>query len=167
MSEIKKFIQVGTGGFGKYWVDRVMPRLIDELRLVESAAMVDINPETFEFAMEKYHLTREKCYADPRKALAENLDRRKLHVIAGHHDHNTIIKEMPLDKQDGWMNPWLAELFVNWLNDGQTPQNCLEDNIHCAALLFAAIESAHTGKVVNVQDFLKRELNLTASEQRL
>ncbi|MCE9614291.1 MAG: Gfo/Idh/MocA family oxidoreductase [Lentisphaerae bacterium] len=55
-----------------------------------------------------------------------------------------------------WMNPWLAEQFVRWLQGGEAPPNALADNIQCAALLFAAIESAHTRRPVNVQDFLQR-----------
>jgi hypothetical protein len=35
---------------------------------------------------------------------------------------------------------------------------CLEDNIQCAALLFAAVESAHTGAVVDVQEYLRRHI---------
>jgi predicted dehydrogenase len=57
------------------------------------------------------------------------------------------------------MNPWLAEMFVNWLNGGPEPPNSLEDNIQCAALLFAAVESAHTGQVVEVQEFLRMNLD--------
>jgi hypothetical protein len=49
----------------------------------------------------------------------------------------------------------LAELFVNWLNGGEPPPNTLDDNIQCCALLFAAIESAHTGRVIDVQAFLR------------
>jgi len=33
-----------------------------------------------------------------------------------------------------------------------------EDNIKCAALLFAAIESAHSSVPVNVQDFLEKHM---------
>ena len=56
------------------------------------------------------------------------------------------------------MNPWLAELFCDWLAGGPPPPNTLEDNIQCAALLFAAVESAHSGLQVSVQDYLRGHL---------
>jgi predicted dehydrogenase len=86
------------------------------------------------------------------------LDRRKLRVIAGGIGHDAAIQEKPLEQQPVWTNPWLAELFVDWLGGGAAPENTLEDNIQCAALLFAAIESAHTGKPVDVQAFLQQSL---------
>jgi len=87
------------------------------------------------------------------------LDNRKLCAITGGLHHNATIQEIPLDRQPVWMNPWLAEMFVGWLNGGPTPPNSLEDNIQCAALLFAAIESAHTGKVVDVQGYLQKSMD--------
>ena len=86
------------------------------------------------------------------------LDNRKIRVLEGNLFENALIREMPLENQAAWMNSWLAELFVNWLNSGPEPPNRLDDNIHCAALLFAAIESSHTGAAVNVPEFLKRYL---------
>lgn len=32
--------------------------------------------------------------------------------------------ERALDVQEVWMNPWLAELFVDWLNGGPAPPEC-------------------------------------------
>lgn len=354
MKKILRFIQVGTGGWGGYWVNNVMSRLIDDLKLVEAAAVVDINPDTFPKAMQKYHLPKDKCYTDMDKAFAENkadfaiiivppkfhesvvdvalqhnmhilsekpiadtmdaccriykkvlkagkkmavamshrfdqdkqslegeiksgkygalsymigrntwncrkfaswgkfrheipdplliegtvhhfdciraltgsnaktvyaltwnppwgeyagdstglitmemengvkasyegnktsattlngwgqeyfraecdqatleLDNRRLRVMSDLSGER-IITEKPLVHQNVWMNPWLAELFVNWLNGGLPPPNSLEDNIQCCALLFAAIESAHTRQVVNVQSFLKKHLSHTS-----
>ncbi|MBM4085523.1 MAG: Gfo/Idh/MocA family oxidoreductase [Planctomycetes bacterium] len=347
----KKFIQVGCGGFGGYWVSSVMPRLIDELKLAQAVAVADINPQTFPNAMAKYHLPPEKCYTDARRAFAENradfaivvvppavhetmvnlalehdlhilsekpiadtmeaccrickkvtkagkkmavtmshrfdqdkqslerlirsgeygkldyvigrntwtcrkyptwgafrykipdallvegtvhhfdimrslagsnaktvyaktwnppwgefhgdsqalvtvemengvkvfyegakcnasclngwtqdywraecdkatleLDQRKLRVITGGLGVNATVAQKPLENQTVWTNPWLAELFVRWLHGGPPPINTLEDNIQCAALLFAAIESAHVGQVVDVQGFLRRNM---------
>ncbi|MBI3922368.1 MAG: Gfo/Idh/MocA family oxidoreductase [Armatimonadetes bacterium] len=348
---VQRFIQVGTGGFGGYWVSGVMPRLIDELDLARAVAIADLNPATFPNAMAKYHLPEDKCYTDAKKAFEENeadfaiivvppahhesivnlalehdmhilsekpiadsmeaccriykkvkqagkkmavtmshrfdqdkqtlerlvksgeygdldylvgrntwtcrkfptwgafryeipdtlliegtvhhfdimrslagsnaksvyaktwnakwgdfkgdsqalvtlemengvkvfyegakcnasqlngwcqdywraecgkatleLDNRRLRVLTGNLHNNATIQEQPLEQQPAWMNPWLAELFLNWLNDGPEPPNSLEDNVQCAALLFAAIESAHTGQVVDVQEYLKRNL---------
>ena len=350
MATRKRFIQVGVGGFGGYWVNNVMPRLIDELALAEAVAVADLNPDTFPAAMQKYHLPKEKCYTDVAQAFAENdadfavivvppkfheavvdlalaedLDilteipvadtmagctriyrkvtaaKRKMAVTMSHRfdqDKQTLEREIksgrhgrlnyivgrntwncrafaswgkfrheitdplliegtvhhfdclralaganaktvyaltwnppwgeyagdstglitlemengvkavyegskasatdlngwgqdyfraeceqstlvldnrrlrvitdlsgerittekPLARQDVWMNPWLAELFVKWLDDGPVPPNSLEDNLQCCALLFAAIESAHTRQVVDVQTFLRTYL---------
>lgn len=86
------------------------------------------------------------------------LDRREVKVLTGDSWAKPSEEEIPLLQQEVWTNPWLAELFVNWLNGGPAPENTLEDNIQCAALLFAAIESAHTGKIIDVQNYLKQHL---------
>jgi predicted dehydrogenase len=86
------------------------------------------------------------------------LDNRKLRILSDLTGERNIT-EKPLEQQPAWTNPWLAEMYCDWLvgNRDSHPTN-LEDNIQCAALLFAAIESAHTGKVVDVQEFLKKHL---------
>jgi len=86
------------------------------------------------------------------------LDRRRIRTIAGAVGHDAVIREIPQHEQPVWMNPWLAEMFVDWLNGGPEPPNSLRDNIQCAALLFAAIESAHTKQPVDVQAYLKQHL---------
>ncbi len=85
------------------------------------------------------------------------LDNRKLCTMSDLSGEHKVV-DVPLAEQPVWMNSWLAELFVNWVNGGETPPNSLDDNIQCAALLFAAIESAHTGKIVPVQEYLERHL---------
>jgi predicted dehydrogenase len=85
------------------------------------------------------------------------LDNRRLRVLSDLSGERVII-EKPLLQQPVWRNEWLAEIFCDWLRGGAAPPNTLADNIQCAALLFAAIESAHTGKPVDVQDFLTRHL---------
>lgn len=82
------------------------------------------------------------------------LDRRELRIIRG----NRETESLPLVEQDTWANVWLAELFVRWLHGDEAPPNRLDDNIQCAALLFAAIESAHGGKIVDVQAFLEEHM---------
>lgn len=47
---------------------------------------------------------------------------------------------------------------MSWLAGGAAPPNTLDDNIQCAALLFAAIESAHRGQPVDVQEYLAQGL---------
>jgi predicted dehydrogenase len=86
------------------------------------------------------------------------LDRRRLRVLRGGGAEPPQAEELPLKEQPAWMNPWLAELFCDWLAGGPEPPNSLEDNIQCAALLFAAVESAHTGKPIDVQEYLRQHL---------
>jgi len=87
------------------------------------------------------------------------LDARKLKSMVDKWEGRETV-DIPLLEQPAWLNAWLAELFCNWLNGGPEPANSIDDNIHCAALLFAAIESAHTGKPVDVPAF--RAENLAA-----
>jgi predicted dehydrogenase len=93
------------------------------------------------------------------------LDRRWLRLLRGGAWDKPLAQDLPLIQQPAWMNPWLAEIFVNWLNGGEAPPNTLDDNIQCCALLFAAVESAHTGQPVDVQEFLRK--NMKAVEQSL
>ena len=86
------------------------------------------------------------------------LDRRKLRLWRGGPWEPPTSEELPLIEQPVWRNAWLAEMFCKWLLGGPALANTLEDNIQCAALLFAAISSAHTGTVVDVQAFLKEHL---------
>lgn len=88
------------------------------------------------------------------------LDRRWLRVLKGAAWGKPLAQDLPLQERPVWTNPWLAEMFCDWLlGQREDHPTRVEDNIQCAALLFAAIESAHTGKVVNVQEFLGRHLN--------
>lgn len=348
----KRFIQVGLGGFGTHWLTHTMPRLIDDLKVAEAAAVVDLNPETFALAQQRYHVAPEKCYTDAAFALAENpadfviivvppkfhesvvnlalahgldilsekpaadtmeacvriyrkvtdagrkmivtmshrfdqdkhtleaaiksgdygplnyiihrfthncrafaswgqfrheipdplliegtvhhfdilralsgadaktvyaltwnppwgeyagdstglvtlemtngvkcfyegakanaaslspwandyiraecrdgtleLDRRWLRVWNGPAWGKPLGRDLPMLEQPAWANGWLAEQFVAWLNGGPEPATTIRDNLQCCALLFAAIESAHTRAPVDVQAFLQRHLD--------
>ncbi len=86
------------------------------------------------------------------------LDRRWLRVLRGGPGDRPLSQDLPLLQQPVWMNPWLAELFCDWLRGGPRPPNHLEDNLQCCALLFAAVESAHSGQPVDVQSFLTAHL---------
>ena len=86
------------------------------------------------------------------------LDQRQLRIFTGGVGSNAHISEIPMERQDTWTNPWLAEMYCDWLAGGEAPPNTLDDNIQCVALLFAAIESAHTGSVLDVQDYLRKNL---------
>jgi predicted dehydrogenase len=89
------------------------------------------------------------------------LDRRRVQVLNGDSWNVPKNTDVPLLEQEVWTNPWLAERFVDWLEGGPAPENTLQDNIQCAALTFAAIESAHTGKIVDVQEYLQQHLAVT------
>ncbi len=84
------------------------------------------------------------------------LDRRKLRVYSGGPWEEPTCEDLALLQQPAWKNPWLAEMFCHWLNGGDPPPNHLDDNIHCVGLLFAAIESAHTGQPIDVPAFMER-----------
>ena len=88
------------------------------------------------------------------------LDRRWLRVLKGGGWEKPLATDLPLLQQPVWMNQWLAEMYCDWLlgDRDQHPTN-IDDNIQCAALLFAAVESAHTGKIVDVQKYLEDHLN--------
>jgi predicted dehydrogenase len=90
------------------------------------------------------------------------LDGRRLRTLVGNRA-DLAVEELPLDQRPAWGNAWLAERFVDWRAGGEPPPNTIEDNIQCAALLFAAIESAHSGHPVAVQDFLRRHLEPAAA----
>ena len=88
------------------------------------------------------------------------LDHRRLKVIRGHIDHDLTIEEKPLLHQPAWTNSWLAEMFCDWLQGRRDNHpTAVADNLQCAALLFAAVESTHSGQPVAVQEFLQRHLN--------
>jgi len=84
------------------------------------------------------------------------LDNRVLRLLRSRGNDRPEAEVIALHEQPAWMNRWLAELFVDWLEGGAEPPNSLEDNIQCAALQFAALESAHSHRVVDVQEYLRR-----------
>lgn len=66
--------------------------------------------------------------------------------------------EMPLAKGDYWDHALIIRSFIRWLDGGDAPVTCIDDNMQCAALMFAAIESAKTGKKIDVQEYLCKYL---------
>jgi predicted dehydrogenase len=65
-------------------------------------------------------------------------------------------KEIPFLQQPKWMNTWLIEKYVKWLDGGEPMETNVEDNLQSVALVFSAIESSETGKPVKVQEFLNK-----------
>jgi predicted dehydrogenase len=92
------------------------------------------------------------------------LDRRRLRLLRGGPTEAPAVDELPLDEGDAWMNPLIAERFVRWLDGGPAPETRLEDSIHDTALTMAAIESAHTGRVVDVAAYTAQHLAAAAVE---
>lgn len=89
------------------------------------------------------------------------LDRRHLRVWrrnAGPEDLPSREELELLETRSTWGNAWLAESFVDWIQGGPAPPSAVSDNIQCAALTFAAVESARSRQVVDVQAFLEQEL---------
>lgn len=87
------------------------------------------------------------------------LSRRQLRVLRGGTHEIPVATDLPLlDTRSTWRNAWIAEQFCEWLRGGPEPSTTVDDNLQCAALLYAAIESAHEGEPVNVQQFLADHL---------
>jgi predicted dehydrogenase len=102
--------------------------------------------------------TREYFRAECEHGTLE-LDARVLRVLRGPAWELPQAESLPLLERDVWMNPWLAEMFCDWVAGRRADHpTSLDDNIHCAALLFAAVESAHGGMPVSVPAYLKRHL---------
>ena len=66
-----KMIQVGTGGFGRWWCERFLPPNVKG-DLVEIVAAADINPAALENAREFLDLRDDQCYTDVEQAFGEN-----------------------------------------------------------------------------------------------
>ncbi len=90
------------------------------------------------------------------------LNQRKLEVFP--YNPETTIAEgvegqgvpIPLLQQKKWANTWLIEKFVRWLDGGEQMETNVESNLQSVAHIFSAIESARTGEVVHVQQFLEK-----------
>jgi predicted dehydrogenase len=90
------------------------------------------------------------------------LDNRVLRLLRSSGNDRPSAETLPLAEQPAWMNTWLAGMFIDWLEGGPEPPSSLEDNIQCAALQFAALESARSGRPVDVQEFLERHMREVA-----
>jgi len=87
-------------------------------------------------------------------------DHRRITVKNGLGFPYAACSEYPLIEQEYWDHALVIRDFVTWLDGGPEPATSLEDSIQCCALTFAAVESARTGNVINVQDYLKRHMEL-------
>jgi predicted dehydrogenase len=84
------------------------------------------------------------------------LDRRHLYVVTSGKDGMLSRREVPLlTARSTWGHHVLIEDFCRWLDGGPEPPTNHHDNLKACALLFAAVESGHTGQPVDVERFLK------------
>ena len=98
---MKRFIHVGTGGWGRYWSRTVIPHLI-ELGVAEPVAAVDVNPANLANAREGYGIDEGRCYTDPVKTFAERyLRERGLRPTTVHNYQGLLATRI---------NPYFAEM---------------------------------------------------------
>lgn len=90
------------------------------------------------------------------------LDRGSIRMITGGGLGEPSVEPMPMMEQEAWGAAVLAEQFCDWVAAGKhapPPPACsLHDHMQVAAAVFAAVESAHTGKAIDVPDFLQEHL---------
>ena len=60
-----------------------------------------------------------------------------------------------LAEQEKWGNTWLVEQFAEWCGGGESMPTDARSNLRSMVLVFAAIESAETGRSVDVDRFLE------------
>ena len=83
------------------------------------------------------------------------LDRRRLSVITSGVDGLLTRRELPLAAhRSTWGHQVLIEDFCAWLEGGPEPPTNIHDNLQACALLFGAVESAHSGRPIDVQRLL-------------
>ena len=71
-------------------------------------------------------------------------------------DHARIEDGDPVDLEDQakWSNTWLIEQFADWVAGGDPMETNARANLRSMGLVFAAIESAETGEVVDYRSFV-------------
>ena len=87
------------------------------------------------------------------------LDHRKLRLLKGEALEEPKVADLPLADQPLWGDAWLTEMFCDYINDRIKPVNRLRESFKSIATTFAAVESARTGKPVEVQPYLKEQFH--------
>ena len=91
------------------------------------------------------------------------LDRRRLRVLDGAGPEPPLATDLPLLDGAVWTHELLAELFCDWVSGARDDHpTSVQDNMQACALLFATLESAHTGEPVDVQAFLADHVRAAA-----
>lgn len=73
----------------------------------------------------------------------------------------TVTQEVAAPAPAHESHAWLVAEFLDWLDGGHAPATTLEDNMHSAAMIFSAIESARSGQSVDVEHMLGEVLTGT------
>jgi len=64
-------------------------------------------------------------------------------------------QKIQLITQPKWLNTWLIEKFCKWLDGGPEMETNVAANLHASALVFAGIESARTGRSIDLQEYIR------------
>lgn len=89
------------------------------------------------------------------------LDNRQIEVrcdLGFPHPTRESIPMLP-GKEQEWGHFLLMRRFAEWLDGGEEPLCSLADNLQCAALTYAAAESYRTGLPLDVQLYLRENMN--------
>jgi predicted dehydrogenase len=90
------------------------------------------------------------------------LDHRVLSLLKGEALEEPRVTDVPLLDQPLWGDAWLTEQFCDYINDRAKPDHRLKESVKSMALTFAAVEACRTGKIVDVQAYLKEQFNAPA-----
>src|SRR4029079_4613552 len=63
-------------------------------------------------------------------------------------------QKIHLITQPKWMNTWLIEQFARWLDGGPEMETNVAANLLASALVFGGIESARSGKAVDLPSYV-------------
>ena len=85
---VKRFIQVGTGGFGAYWCETVLPKVRE---FAQPVAAVDLSEAALMNAQKFLGLPKERCYTDLGKALLE-VEADFVTVVVPPQTHEAVIE---------------------------------------------------------------------------
>lgn len=92
-------------------------------------------------------------------------DHRKVTVLSDCGFPMPSVAQVPLAQGAYWDHALIVRDFLKWVDGGTPPVTCLDDNIQCAALVFATIESMKTGRPVDVQAYLERAIQSPTDDQ--
>ena len=94
--------------------------------------------------------------AECAKATLE-LDAETLTVCSQVNAGLPLLEQKPLsDSSDIWAHAMIMRDFCAWREGGRPCKTNIDDNMHCCALTFAAVESAIENREVDVEEYLKR-----------
>jgi predicted dehydrogenase len=74
-------------------------------------------------------------------------------------DLEAVTQEVPAPVPPRQGHDWIVAEFLDWLDGGPPPATTLDDNMRTAAMIFGAIHSSQTGKLVDVECMLNDALS--------